>query len=1029
MNKKFLSVILFGALLTASTGTFVSCKDYDDDIDNLQEQIDGQKNDLSSKVTAVESSISSLQSAQSSLQSAIAAAKDDAEKAALTAQNTAIETAKAELEGVKAELQAAVKANSDDVAAVKEAAAKAEEEMSKVVGRIQALEAFKTSTEETLAKLGNADAALTEKITVLNAELVTLGSRLTAVEAQVAALEAYKTSNDAAVTANKSAIDKLIADLKAIEEGKLSEAMIQKIAEQVTEVVGAKLDVVSAALNKKVTHVSLYVTTSDAVDNAYYTLDLVSAEAVRTWTFGDKLSGEPISFTKGNKETFEESFIIRVSPTNATLDKSMIKLVNSKMNDLDGLLEVKNIEAYKDLVTTKGVSANGLWKVSVKLVDNYNTDAYKAAAHTYSENGEEDKAILYAVMVGDSVKDERQVVSEYGIILNDDDKGALRALEFNVDKTPVARIRNRWNSTGTPHSENGVEVSYKELAWNTADKFKPWAEPIIKNDDASKINVTPDASDSRDIGVSAYSVKAGQTFTVNFDETNAAKIRGFYVTLDDQCAVESAPSEINAWKSYNIKGLNTVTNAASLDITIPADVNAEGDYIGFRVYAVNYDGSLVDPDGKAFYVYVGETVQNVANLTLTTASKVVVPLATTVESKADALSTANWARAKGGKYELVIKDAEGTDVTADFTYNNFIFLNKNNANVNLLTNATDLIGTDAITSVTSVKMVGVPATTMKDGVTYTATITAKNGTSGIVAIATIKFTKTLPAFPATVYPFTNILVANNLKIYPVNANSQAEYDMKNVWHGIANGTNGYTNLIFSEINADPAKVVIGYAAATNTISAPAALVNPKDKAFGSKFPMAINYSYGQISRVYDAQTKSWKIVDHNPAWGTDFTIEFGNYIYDCTFAWKDKAPKVTYPGAVGKTTYIALADLKITDWYKETLDLTKMTTPGTKENTYMKSVTLHFLTGNNYDRKDEYYECKTGATYAKYNSSKKEYEVVTDIKDATHIQLTSKSNASQGSDVPTKIQLVFTDNFNYSVDVTMDTPFTMTFQQ
>lgn len=48
-----------------------------------------------------------------------------------------------------------------------------------------------------------------------------------------------------------------------------------------------------------------------------------------------------------------------------------------------------------------------------------------------------------------------------------------------------------------------------------------------------------------------------------------------------------------------------------------------------------------------------------------------------------------------------------------------------------------------------------------------------------------------------------------------------------------------------------------------------------------------------------------------------------------------------------------------------------MTTSGTKENTYMKSVTLHFLTGDKYDRVDEYYECVAGATYAKYDSSKK----------------------------------------------------------
>ena len=39
MNKKFLSAILFGALMVSSTGTFVSCKDYDDDIKDLQTQV------------------------------------------------------------------------------------------------------------------------------------------------------------------------------------------------------------------------------------------------------------------------------------------------------------------------------------------------------------------------------------------------------------------------------------------------------------------------------------------------------------------------------------------------------------------------------------------------------------------------------------------------------------------------------------------------------------------------------------------------------------------------------------------------------------------------------------------------------------------------------------------------------------------------------------------------------------------------------------------------------------------------------
>ena len=40
MNKKFISVILLSALMVGAAGTCVACKDYDDDIENLQKQID-----------------------------------------------------------------------------------------------------------------------------------------------------------------------------------------------------------------------------------------------------------------------------------------------------------------------------------------------------------------------------------------------------------------------------------------------------------------------------------------------------------------------------------------------------------------------------------------------------------------------------------------------------------------------------------------------------------------------------------------------------------------------------------------------------------------------------------------------------------------------------------------------------------------------------------------------------------------------------------------------------------------------------
>ena len=53
MNKKFLSAVLFGALMVSSTGTFVSCKDYDDDID----RIDNTLNDLKSQIAALQTEV------------------------------------------------------------------------------------------------------------------------------------------------------------------------------------------------------------------------------------------------------------------------------------------------------------------------------------------------------------------------------------------------------------------------------------------------------------------------------------------------------------------------------------------------------------------------------------------------------------------------------------------------------------------------------------------------------------------------------------------------------------------------------------------------------------------------------------------------------------------------------------------------------------------------------------------------------------------------------------------------------------
>ena len=86
MNKKYLSVVLFGALLAASAGTFTSCKDYDDDIKGLQEQIDKS----GSTITDLQTQLTTLKAAAEAAQ-----ATADAAKAAAVEAKTAADAAKA----------------------------------------------------------------------------------------------------------------------------------------------------------------------------------------------------------------------------------------------------------------------------------------------------------------------------------------------------------------------------------------------------------------------------------------------------------------------------------------------------------------------------------------------------------------------------------------------------------------------------------------------------------------------------------------------------------------------------------------------------------------------------------------------------------------------------------------------------------------------------------------------------------------------------------------------------------------------
>ncbi|WP_298075010.1 cell surface protein, partial [uncultured Bacteroides sp.] len=732
------------------------------------------------------------------------------------------------------------------------------------------------------------DETLTGSIKKLDAKLAELGQRMTAVEAQIAALQSYKADIDAnkeGVAANKEAIDKLVTDLVALEAGELTDEMIQAIAIRVEDIVGgvrSQLEVITVALKKQVTHVSLYKRANAMVEEKELTLDLVSAEAVRTWTFGEGLEGA-ISFTKGNKETFEDSFVIRVSPTTATLDKYMIRLVNSQMEDLSNLLEIKSIEPYTDLlVATRTISQNGLWKVTVKLKDNYDTDAYHDAAAIYEEdeNGDEKvKAdILYAVMVSGEEHDGREVVSEYGLTLAQLNKGTKHELFFNVDKTPVEEIHNRWLGTGSSKSEDETSVSYEELAWDmTLDggnyKYAPWAEPITTGNGK---NVVPDGNDMRQ-ELPAYSVIAGKPFTVNFDEAMADTIRGFYVTLDEACAVESQPSEINAWRSYHVKGLNTVTSDSSLELTIPEDVNADGDYIGFRVYAVNYDGSLVDPDGKAFYVYVGVPAEN-----WNAVNTVIIPDANSSNNVTDEKSASQavtLTKLTGAVKATWVTDKIGTNEHVfDAVFEGISF-----TTTSLSTTASSISSVDFSKVV---KIHTVPTindwTKYVDNKAYNGTLTIYDVHGSVLATINITMTKQLPTAPEGFSVKTNQLDASGIyNCYLIPDNWAAQQ-----------ATNGTMDMdyVFNWGAGVPAQYVISFAKAekdggkdvANDVNGGDILTVAKDYIDNkTQHATVVSYNFGKISS--ETKDEDGNFADYKVEVKTFPTVF--NCIYNDTYTW------------------------------------------------------------------------------------------------------------------------------------------------
>ena len=468
------------------------------------------------------------------------------------------------------------------------------------------------------------------------------------------------------------------------EDGSLS---IDKLAESIadTKVFGEAIEQAVKKANGEmlsmVTSINLYANQHQAQDNEGgfdgfdHTLvfSYIVEKADIKFPVADGITDAQIEFEDGMFRSYNDSILVRVSPTNAELTKDQIALINSQGENIvaNGVIEVVAVNKYTrpegQYITRADNENTGLWVIKFKIKEDKLGAGFKDAAYT-----KDNKSILYAVAAksGETAADaaDRYVISEYDLDLATAD--AYPAWDFDVNGVSIADIHNRYIETDmefvkTDINEGVQKKTFKnELTWIGYDEAGFAAQPyanakyykvgdgsqeykaykagipavtvITEGENANATDRFGHTTQDEVNGIDnrhkkeMLDVDVDQEIKISFpdfyegDVNYPTLVKGFYVTLDQEFALESYPSEYNQWTNYTYENVgytkivspteNQVVKAKLFErkdgktegtIKVKNLGNVKGDVIGFRVYAVNIDGTLYDPDGRAFYVRVG----------------------------------------------------------------------------------------------------------------------------------------------------------------------------------------------------------------------------------------------------------------------------------------------------------------------------------------------------------------------------------------------------------------------------------------
>lgn len=334
MKRKFISAMLFGALLIAPATTFVGCADYDDDIENLQNQITNNATTLDQltkeKIQNVEAEIESLKAANKQLQEALDKAKSegtDADAATLAAAQKLVEDA-------QAQLQAALDAVNGDITGING-------NISSLDARLLAQDGRLKSVESLLA----ADGKLTLAIN----------------DAQALAEKAYNLAEQTAATAeaNKQAIKDAADNLKSIKES--LEGQINTLSDKVNDL-SKKLADQNADITAQIN--SLKSQLNDAKDGISANGDKINKNKQKI----DEIVGQltelqnQVAKNKLAVETLESNYLSKVNELVAGQNglktsieglKSANETINQRLGSAEGRLDT-----IEDLIASLAKSSD-----------------------------------------------------------------------------------------------------------------------------------------------------------------------------------------------------------------------------------------------------------------------------------------------------------------------------------------------------------------------------------------------------------------------------------------------------------------------------------------------------------------------------------------------------------------------------------------------------------------------------------------------------------------------------------------------